>query len=275
VTNSIARWADQLEAWALPESLLAAAEESPYGWSQKIWKRRSEATAHREPGGTLQIVRDILDSPAEILDIGVGRGRASLPLVMDGHRLHGVDESSEMLAGFVEDAATAGVAVETTLGRWPDVASEVAVADVVIAANVVYNVADIAPFLDALVAHARRAVVIELTEEHPWAHLTEMYRSVHGIDRPEGPTADDLIDVVRDQTGIEPVVHRWERPGQVWFESWEELTDHYGRRLVVPVADRLSLRPVLAPHVIEIDGRLHVGTDATGFVTVVLPIAMS
>lgn len=270
--ESVARWSDQLQAWALPEWLLASAEESPYGWSQNIWKRRSEAAGMREPPLTAAIVRDLLKRPGSILDVGVGRGRASLPLVLDGHRLHGVDESQDMLTGLIEDAATLGVDVSTTLGRWPDVASDVEVADVVISANVVYNVADIETFLVAMVDHARVAVVIELTEHHPWAHLTDLYRTVHGIDRPDGPTADDLIELAGDVTGIEPIVHRWQRPGQVWFESWEELTNHYGRRLVVPVADRPSLRAVMEADVVERDGRLHVGTDATGFVTVVLPM---
>lgn len=273
MTPSARKWAEQLEAWALPEWLLTSAEESPYGWSQKVWKRRSEAAKLDEPPRTLQIVRDLLDGPSAILDVGVGRGRASLPLAVDGHRLHGVDESTEMLAGFSEDAMHAGVAVETTLGRWPDVADRVPAADITMAANVVYNVADIEPFIAAMVDHSRMAAVIELTDRHPWAHLTELYQTVHGIDRPPGPTAEELVELSRDLTGIEPVVHRWERPGQVWFESWDELTDHYGRRLVVPAVDRPSLRTVMEPLVVETDGRLHVGTDDTGFVTVVLPTA--
>lgn len=271
MTPSASRWAEQLDAWALPDWLLASAEESPYGWSQKVWKRRSEAAGINEPPRTLQIVRDLLDGPSAVLDVGVGRGRASLPLALEGHQLHGVDESPDMLAGFSEDAAAAGVSVGTTLGRWPDVADVVPAADVAMAANVVYNVADIEPFLTAMVDHASLAVVIELTETHPWAHLTDLYRAVHEIDRPDGPTADDLVQLAKELIGTEPVVHRWERPGQVWFESWDELTDHYGRRLVVPSSERPSLRELLEPAVIEIDGRLHVGTDSTGFVTVVLP----
>ena len=39
------RWRSQLEAWRIPDELLAAVEDSPYGWPQALWKRRSQAAA--------------------------------------------------------------------------------------------------------------------------------------------------------------------------------------------------------------------------------------
>lgn len=268
--DAAARWREQLEAWALPEELLNSAEESPYGWSQDLWKRRSAMASVGEAPETVRIVSDLVPVDGVLLDVGVGRGRASLPIAEEGCRLIGVDESLEMLAGFTEDARRRSMRVDTFEGRWPDIAARVPVADVVMAANVAYNVADIVPFIAAMIDHARVAAVLEVTERHPWAHLAPLYRAVHDLDRPDGPTAEDLVAVIAEMTGRAPVVHRWERQGQVWYESWDELLDHYGRRLVVPRAKRHELRPLLEPEVVSENGRLRVGDAPTGFATIVI-----
>jgi SAM-dependent methyltransferase len=268
--DAASQWRDQLEAWALPDELLSTAEESPYGWSQSLWKRRSVIAGDTEPPETVRIVTELMPERGTLLDVGVGRGRASLPIAENRHRLIGVDESLEMLAGFTEDARRRSMQVETHEGRWPDIAPDVPVADVVMAANVAYNVADIVPFIAAMMDHARAAVVLEVTERHPWAHLAPLYREVHQLDRPDGPTADDLVAVIVDMTGREPIAHRWERQGHVWYESWNELLDHYGRRLVVPRARRHELRPLLESEVIAEDGKLRVGDTPTRFATIVI-----
>jgi SAM-dependent methyltransferase len=265
------RWRDQLEAWALPDDLLSTAEESPYGWSQDLWKRRSVMAATNSPPETVRIVAELMPQRGTLLDIGVGRGRASLPIAENHHRLIGVDESLEMLAGFTEDARRRSMQVETHEGRWPDVAAEVPAADVAMAANVAYNVADIVPFIAAMIDHARVAAVLEITERHPWAHLAPLYRAVHDLDRPDGPTADDLVAVIVEMTSHDPVVYRWERQGHVWYESWDELLDHYGRRLVVPKSERSALRRLLEPDVVVEDGKLRVGDTPTVFATIVIP----
>lgn len=263
-------WRRQLEAWAIPDELLDRVDESPYGWSQELWKRRSAMAQDRGQPPTTAIVENLLAGSGTVLDIGIGRGRASLPLAAAGHRLIGVDESADMLEGLGEEAAEIGVTVEAHQGRWPDVAASMPAVDVVMAVNVAYNVQDIEPFLGAAFDHARTGVVLEVTDAHPWAHLAPLYREVHGLDRPTGPTADDLADVIREMTGQAPEVHRWERSGQVWFESWEELMDHYGRRLVVPAGERHRLRPILEPRVsTDAEGHLRVGDEPTAFTTLV------
>lgn len=269
--TAASHWRDQLEAWALPEELLSTAEESPYGWSQSLWKRRSAIAATVEPSDTVGIVVDLMPENGTLLDVGVGRGRASLPIAEGRYRLIGVDESLEMLAGFTEDARRRSMRVETFQGRWPDIAGEAPVADVAMAANVAYNVADIVPFIAAMIDHSRVGVVLEITDRHPWAHLAPLYRAVHDLDRPEGPTTEDLVAVVAEMTGEEPVVHRWERPGHVWYENWDELLDHYGRRLVVPRAERHALRQLLAPDVIEENSHLRIGDTPTKLATIVIP----
>jgi hypothetical protein len=120
---------------------------------------------------------------------------------------------------------------------------------------VAYDVADIGPFLRALTEHGS-TVVLEVTDRHPWVGLGPLYCEFHGLDRPEGPTAEDLIAVVEEVTGVDAVVERWRRPGDLWFESWDEATAYYGRRLVLPTERWHELTALLRERLVEKDGRL-------------------
>lgn len=126
-----------------------------------------------------------------MLDVGVGGGATSLPLADRAARIIGVDTSEEMLDAFAGAARAAGVAVRTIVGSWPAVADGMDAADVVVCGHVLYNVPHLPAFAAALTAHARGRVVIEITSAHPLAWMRDLWRDLHGIDRPSGPTADD------------------------------------------------------------------------------------
>ena len=253
------RWRAELEAWVIPQRLLDAAEESPYGWAPWVWERLSAAARSAPPPATLEIARRLAGEDGSVLDVGAGRGRASLPLAVSGHDLTAVEPDAGMADGFEEDAARLGVSARLVRGRWPDVAGQVPQADVVVSANVAYDVADIGPFVAALDAAARRGVVIELTELHPRVVIAPLFRAVHGVDRPNGPSVDDLAEVIVEELGVRPNMERWERPTALWFEDWDEILAFYGSRVTLPIARRPELRPMLEPQVTEEDGRLHVG----------------
>lgn len=261
------RWRSELEAWALPEELLAAVDESPYGWSPELWRRRSRsATTHGAETPTTTILRDLLGPPpAGLLDVGAGRGRASLPLAAAGHHLVAVEQDAGMADGLLEEAS--GMDVTLVRGRWPEVAPRVPTADVSMCAHVVYDVQEIGPFVRALAAHARRAVVVEMTPTHPWSGLTPLYRALHGLDRPDGPTVDDFVDVVREEVGVACRLTRWEREPGIWFADPSEIEAHYGRRLLLPPERRHELGELLS--IREIDGRFAVGDEMREVVTVV------
>ena len=76
-------------------------------------------------------------------------------------------------------------------------------------ANVVYDVPGIGPFVAALHDTARRGVVIEMTGYHPRVATAPLFRAVHGVDRPAGPSVDDLVAVIIEELGIRPDVERW------------------------------------------------------------------
>jgi SAM-dependent methyltransferase len=263
--KAVERWRSQLAAWAIPPELLAAVPDTPYAWPAELWRRRSSAAQRRgSDTPTLVIAHRLAGEGGSVLDIGAGTGRASLPLARLGHPLTAVERNPGMAAGFREEAE--GLDVSLVEGSWPQV--EVGPHDVVMCAHVVYDVPEIEPFMVAMIAHARRGVVIELTETHPWSALAPYYRALHGLDRPAGPTADDLVDVVSELTGPEPTIERWQRPPDLWFESMDEILDLYRRRLVLPVERTEELRRLLEPAVKEDDGRLVVGGEPRGLVTI-------
>ena len=252
----------------IPQRLLDAAEESPYGWSPWVWERISAAAQSLPPPVTLEIVRDLAGEDGSVLDVGAGRGRASLPMASLGHELIAVEPDAGMADGFEEEAARLSVSARLVRGRWPQVAGEIPRTDVVVSANVVYDVAEIGPFLVALDDIARRGVVIELTEFHPRVTTAPLFRAVHGVDRPGGPSVDDLVAVIVEELGVHPSVERWERPVTLWFENWDEILTFYGQRVALPIARRPELRPLLETRVTEKDGRLYVGNRMGGHCTV-------
>ena len=147
-----------------------------------------------------------------MLDVGCGGGAASLPLRSLASRIVGVDGTRSMLDGFTRLATRLGVEVETVLGEWPACAGEVGPADVVVCHHVVYNVPDLVPFVHELTAHARRRVVVELTRRHPLTGLNPLWLRFHGLTRPDAPTVDDAVSVIRE-AGVTPGRLDWKGPG--------------------------------------------------------------
>lgn len=134
-----------------------------------------------------------------------------MPLARTAARLVGVDENPGMLEVFAEAAETAGVAHTEHHGRWPDIADRVGPADVVVCHHVFYNVADLAAFASALTDHARVRVVVEMTDRHPQTTNNYLWRHFWNVERPEGPSAEDAAEVLREM-GIDVEIERFIRP---------------------------------------------------------------
>ncbi|TVT28465.1 class I SAM-dependent methyltransferase, partial [Amycolatopsis rhizosphaerae] len=156
-----------------------------------------------------------------------------------------VDTDEGLLAAFAERARALSLPCRTVRGRWPEVAAQVEPVDVVVCGNVLFNVADLPPFVRALEEHAGSRVVVETAAVHPLTSLNPLWRHFHGIDRPDGPTADDAVAVLRE-LGVEPEVIRWHKPPSPEHARFEELVDVTRRRLCLPaerageVADALT-----------------------------------
>jgi SAM-dependent methyltransferase len=235
--DPLARWRAQLEAWAIPEEILAAAPESPWGFPVGLFRKRAEraGAGGRQTPSNREAAR-WLPPGGSVLDVGAGGGAASLPLAGVAGRLVAVDESAGMVEAFLAAAAAAGARAEGVQGRWPEVAGRVGPADVVVCHHVLYNVADLAPFAAALTGHARRRVVAELTDRHPLVGLGPLWRRFHGLERPSGPTASDAAAAL-EALGLHPERQDWESGDRLGFDRFEELVAFTRRRLCL-TADR-------------------------------------
>ena len=216
LTEAGARWADLLASWAIPDEIVAQGEVPP--WSHDPLTFAMDDTA--DPTHPIfEVARELLPvDGGSVLDVGCGGGRSSLPLAPRATHITGVDSSRAMLDQFAAAAERARIGHREIEGRWPDVAIEAEAAgrpiepvDVVVCHHVVYNVPDLEPFVVALTAVARLGVVVVLPKRHPMSAWNSAWKHFWNLDRPEGPTSDDAIAVLR-ALGIEPEVIEVPRP---------------------------------------------------------------
>lgn len=243
--TAVEHWAEELGKWGIPQEIVDAAPESPWTFPPDLFARAAEAAvaadAPRSP--SFHRAREALSDGGSVLDVGVGGGAASLPLVPPAAHVTGVDQGDELLAAFDEAATALGIPHDLVRGRWPDVAAEAPAADVVVCHHVLYNVGDLEPFVSALSDHARRRVVVELTEQHPMSRFNHLWRALHGIERPAGPTAEDALAAITE-LGLAATSESWERLGHPSHMSRSETVAFARRRLCVgpdrdPEIDRL------------------------------------
>jgi len=102
-----------------------------------------------------------LTPESTVLDVGGGAGRYALPLALRAKHVTVVDPSPSMLGALQEAAADAGIEnVSAVEASWEE--AEVEPHDVVLCANVVYGVGEIAGFVRRLEDAARDRVAIVL-----------------------------------------------------------------------------------------------------------------
>jgi SAM-dependent methyltransferase len=223
-------WRDELAGWAIPEHITTAVADSPWVLPRQVFARRADRAAAAPEGPSYRRAWAALDPPGSVLDVGAGAGAACIPLLPRTTALTAVDSDTGMLALLAERASVLTGKVRLVPGIWPDAAPDAAPADLVTCFNVIYNAPDILPFLAALTASARRLVVIEITAEHPMVSMNALWMRFHGLRRPTGPTAEDLLRIL-NAMGIQPGHQRWQRPSGADYATFAELAEVTTRRL--------------------------------------------
>jgi hypothetical protein len=74
---------------------------------------------------------------------------------------------------------------------------------------------------------------VETTVRHPLTSLSPLWLRFHGLVRPDGPTADDLLAILAAM-GIEARSQRWPQRGGRDYRGFDELVDVTRRRLCLP-----------------------------------------
>ncbi len=202
------RWATDLRSWGIPEHILSTAPQSP--WIHPVSSFTPQGDLHVETPSRHRAL-DVLDGPsnATVLDVGCGGGRAAYGLVPPATKVVGVDHQQGMLDVFSAQATEREVQCVTVLGNWPAVEHDTPNADVVVCHHVVYNVADLVPFIHSLTTHAQRRVVLELPMRHPLSHLSDAWKHFWDLERPTTPTAYDALNLVRS-TGVDAHIAEFE-----------------------------------------------------------------
>jgi SAM-dependent methyltransferase len=202
------RWTADLADWAIPEEIERRAPEPPWGFPVGLWRERGFETGTDNPSRRRAL--EVLPEGGAVLDIGAGAGAAALALVPPAGVVVGFDQSAGMLEAFGERAGERGVRHEEIRGTWPDDAASAPNADVVVCHHVFYNAPHLAEFARALGDHALVRVVVELTALHPMTAFNHIWKHLHGLDRPDGPSAGDALAVLRE-AGIHAQMETWLR----------------------------------------------------------------
>ena len=235
-------WAQALSEWAIPREILDEAQESPWIHPPVLFQipdAINDSVSHER-------AREALVPGGTVLDVGCGGGIAAFALTPPASHVIGVDHQPEMLEMFKDNANKHGVTYETFVGFWPQVAEEVPVADVVVSHHVVYNVADIAPFLNSLGSHARQRVVIEMPRRHPLSNMSDAWKHFWNLGRPTQPTSEDLVEVLKE-IGIEPRIQNWTGPMRDPVDLDQE-AEFMRIRLCLPPDRLLEVREYLRAH---------------------------
>ena len=190
------RWRQGLldAAAAVPEELREKAG-STFSLEPSLFQWRPEEDAKQPVRPSRLRALEALPDGGSVLDVGVGGGASSLGLAPKAGLIVGVDRLEGMLASFQASAATAGLSVRAVLGVWPDVAGDMGPADVAVCHHAIYGVEEIEEFLNVLTEHARRRVVIEVSEFAPPSGLNPLWKAIHGTERPDRVVADEVHDI--------------------------------------------------------------------------------
>jgi SAM-dependent methyltransferase len=181
-----------------------------------------------------------------LLDVGAGTGRYATLLCGRLDWVTAVEPSVEMRAR-MPPAPNLTVVAST----WED--ADVAPADLVICAHVLYSVKEVVPFLEKLDASARRRVFVYLRDAAAAHPSTRLWEVLTGLTRSREPYLYDAYNVLH-RIGIQPDLAMCRRPLELSYTSFEAALDDIRFRVGEPWRDTEG-RDWLAEHLrVEADG---------------------
>jgi hypothetical protein len=208
--------------WAEHWRALVEARDAQVGGRRPpdFWDRRARAYSFSLAGQhdpLFEVMEPYLDPHRTLIDVGAGSGRHSGPLA---GRLDWVTavEPSEGMRRLIPPADNMTVIAAS----WQD--ADVAAADLVLSAHVLYPIADVVPFIEKMQACARERVFICLRDaqlRHPAEKLWEV---LAGQPRARAPQFYDLYNLLH-WMGIDADVVTFRHPVRLRFEALELALD--------------------------------------------------
>lgn len=195
-TSPAERWRRQVQAMAVPRSISGHDDGEPVMLEPERFKWDGVTDAEQPARPSRLRALEALPEGGSVLDIGVGGGASSFGLASKAGLIVGVDHNQGMLDLFAATAAELGVGCRPVLGSWPDVADQVDPVDIAVCHHAMYRVAALCDFVLAMTGRARHRVVVELSAQNPLAGLNPLWKTLHGIERPDWPVADEAQAVI-------------------------------------------------------------------------------
>lgn len=229
--SAITTWNDRVAAHHR-QSEKAMAQSS---WSDDdFWQPYAQffrQDPRREGDPVLDALLPMASAGYTALDVGGGAGRLALPLALRCRHVSVVEPSASMIAHLRESAADAGISNYSVIqATWED--ADVALADLVLCAHVLYGVADLEPFIRKLEASASALVVILSFVESPMTRISAFWQPVHGEPRIDMPALPELVAALWDM-GIYPDVRMLAPIPPDKFETREVALTQLRNRLYV------------------------------------------
>jgi SAM-dependent methyltransferase len=219
-----------------------AATDPEFGRHPDPWAGRAgrfAAASQRQPQPD-SFMRALLPQlwPADtVLDIGAGTGRYLPTLAAAVREVIAIEPSAAMRVELERVIATERLQNVTVLAdHWPP-ARPIA-ADVAISAHVVYGVAEVGPFFQAMDGAARRACHLYLGIHHPGYALAAFWERVHGEPRLPLPAALEALACLH-QLGIYAGMDLVPIPGSFRFSDMGEAVEEIRHRMrLTPMPER-------------------------------------
>jgi len=206
-------------------------------WARRAGRYAAASQRSPQPDGFLRRLLPELRPDDTVVDVGAGTGRYLPHLARAVRRVVAVEPSPAMRAELERLVAAEGLAnVELLPEPWP-LAAPLA-ADVVISAHVVYAVADVAPFLLAMDAAARRSCWLYLGLRHPASALDPFWARAHGEERHPLPAGLEALCCLH-QLGIYATMELVPATPAFQFADEEAAVEEIRDRLRLP-GDRAS-----------------------------------
>ncbi|NTV65900.1 MAG: class I SAM-dependent methyltransferase [Oscillochloris sp.] len=226
-------------------------------WASRASRFAAASQRQPQPDSFMRALLPRLLPTDTVLDIGAGTGRYLPVLAAAVQSVVAIEPSPSMRAEMERLIVAEGLRNVTVLPHgWP--AEQPISGDVLISAHVLYSLADVAPFLQAMNSAARRSCHLYLGLRHPGATLSPFWERVHGAPRLPLPAALEALACLH-QLGISASFEALPVPSSFRFTTPDEALDEIRHRLRLtpqPERDARIAAAIVDLLVPDVDGLL-------------------